>query len=443
MRSLRARLTLSYAILVATILAIAVGALTVVVVETLKRPLVGEIARAARTARMIVATAGSAQSTLEVQQKIVQRVSRPGLLVLPLRPPPQMFGAFSPLGPPRWRLDLRLLIEPAPERIQVRDRAVLIGADPRHIARALEAYLKMMALALAIVIAAAWFVAAWITRQVIAPLLDVTARLQQFADGNFSPLALDTSDHAEIGSLIAAYNGAAAQVAAAFAERALVEEHMRRFVADAGHELRTPLSTITGAHEILRKGALDDASLRDRIFRSLRAETQRMNALIERLISLARLERPEHSEPEIVDVVELANDTIAAVRAARGGQIALTSVTKALAVADPGDVYDALGNLIENAVKYGAGSPIAVQIAILPDTVVVSVRDGGPGIPPGDRLHIFERFYRGWIGRSEGGSGLGLAIARRAIERASGTLELRSGEPGQTTFTFTLPRPNS
>jgi len=386
--------------------------------------------------------ASPGESALEIEDEMVRRVSRPGLLVIPLPPPPPqlLLDALPPRNAPRWRLDIRSLIEPPPERIQVRDRVVMIGADPRVMIWAIAAYLRMLAFAVAIVIAMAWFVAVWMTRQAITPLLDVTARLRQFADGNFAPAPLHTSDHAEIGALIAAYNGAAAQVEAAFVERASVEEHMRRFVADAGHELRTPLSAISGAHDILRRGGLDDASMRERIFRNLRTETQRMNALIERLITLARLERPEHSEPEVLDIVELASDTIAAIRAARGGEITLKCDERAFAFADPGDAYDALGNLIDNAVKYGAGSPVLVEITLIPGAVVVCVGDRGPGIPPGDRPYIFERFYRGWIGRSDGGSGLGLSIAQRAIERAGGTLELRCGEPTQTVFALTLPR---
>ena len=445
MRSLRTRLTLSYAILVATILALVVGTLTVVVFDIFKRPLIGEIAAAAQTARAIVSMASPGQSALEIEDEIVRRVSRKGLLVVPLPPPPPqlLLDALPPPNSTRWHLDIRSLIAPPPERIQVRDRVVMIGADERLMMGAIAAYLRMLALAVAMVIAVAWFVAVWMTRQAITPLLDVTARLRQFADGNFTPAPLHTSDHAEIGALIAAYNGAAAQVEAAFVERASVEEHMRRFVADAGHELRTPLSAISGAHDILRKGGLDDASMRERIFRNLGTETQRMNALIERLITLARLERPEHSEPEVLDIVELASDTIAAVRAARGGDITLKCDESAFAFADPGDVYDALGNLIDNAVKYGAGSPVLVEITLTSGAVVVCVSDRGPGIPPGDRPYIFARFYRGWIGRSDAGSGLGLSIAQRAIERAGGTLELRCGEPARTVFAFTLPRAGS
>lgn len=442
MRSLRTRLTLSYAILVATILALLVGTLTVVVFDIFKRPLIGEIATAAQTARAIVSTASPARSALEIEDEIVWRVARPGLLVVPLPPPPPqlLLDGLPPPNSARWRLDVRSLIAPPPERIQVRDRVVMIGADDRLMIGAITGYLRMLALAVALVIVVAWFVAAWMTRQAITPLLDVTARLRQFADGNFSPAPLHTSDHAEIGALIEAYNGAAAQVEAAFVERASVEEHMRRFVADAGHELRTPLSAISGAHDILRKGGLDDASMRERIFRNLGTETQRMNALIERLITLARLERPEHSEPEVLDIVELATDTIAAVRAARGGDVTLKYNERAFAFADPGDVYDALGNLIDNAVKYGAGSPVLVEVSLGSSAVVVCVSDRGPGIPPGDRPYIFARFYRGWIGRSDAGSGLGLSIAQRAIERAGGSLELRCGEPERTVFAFTLPR---
>lgn len=107
------------------------------------------------------------------------------------------------------------------------------------------------------------------------------------------------------------------QVVAAFDERRRAEEHMRRFVADAGHGWRTPLSVITGYLEILRKGGADDLPTRQRAFTALGAEAVRMRHLVERLIALARLEQAEAAQPAVVDVADLVKDAIAAVTLAR------------------------------------------------------------------------------------------------------------------------------
>jgi signal transduction histidine kinase len=414
-----------------------IGALTIVAADILKHPLADEMATAARTVQTILSDSSPSAKSDQLEQEAVTRAARPGIVILPLPPRPHGLPTVGP--PPQEPFDLRSFIVPTPIIVTVRDRSVVIIPDERRIGWAVQAYFRVVVLAIIIVIPLAWMVGAWITRQVIDPLTAVTHRLLQFAAGDFTPQPLNRGDRAEIGALIEAYNGAAAQVALAFDERKLSEEHMRRFVADAGHELRTPLSSISASHDILRKYVVADSPTLGRVFNTLRGETQRMNGLIDGLISLARLERPEYAQPECIDMRELAQDTIAAITSARGGDIILDSSEDVYAFADRGDVYDALGNLIDNAVKYGAGTTVRVNIEREADEVVATVCDGGPGIPPGDRMHIFDRFYRGWIGRGKGGSGLGLAIAHQAIERAGGDLQLISGEPEMTTFRFSLP----
>lgn len=451
MRTLRARLIVSYASLLASAVLTAIVVLTVAAVQVVQRPLAAEITAAAQSGRVIAAAADPRTPTIAVEEEIVRRVSRNGLVAFAFPPPgdgfvplapPLTAGRRLPLLPPPSPIDVTRFLLPRPAQVSVRDGFVVIAADRRQFGGVVDAYLKTLAVVLVVVLPVAGFIVLWITHQAIDPLTDLTKQLQQLAGGNFTARPLKTSDRTEIGALIAAYNGAAAQVAAAFAERASVEDHMRRFVADAGHELRTPLSVVTGAHEVLRKGGLDEPELRNKIFSTLQVETSRMTALVERLMALARLERPEHPEPEIIYVVELARDVAAAIRASRGGAIDIDGDAGIAVLADRNDLYDALGNLIDNAVKYGEGSRVKVRTTRTTDAVLVSVTDGGPGIPPGDRAHIFDRFYRGWIGRSASGSGLGLAIAHRAVERCGGKLEVQSGEPGRTTFTITLPRPN-
>ena len=455
MRSLRSRLTLSYTILVAAVLIVAVGTLTVFVAGFVKHAAADEIASAEQSARAIVAGASPALSDDALRREILQHARRPGIVVLfaPRRigfapfPPPRFFGPGAlrppalPFGVPDWDMRVLSLLEPRPALVPLRSDMLVIAID--HVAawRAARVYLEAVSVAVLLVVLAAWLVARWITKQAIAPLLDVTGRLRQFASGDFTPQTLAFSGRSEIGDVIQAYNGAAAQVAAAFAEREAVEKHMRRFVADASHELRTPLSVIAASHEVLRGSAVDDPLLRERVFANLKKETNRMKALVDRLVALARLERPERPAPEALDVVALIHEVTNAVRVARGGNVTVEAPESALAYVDHTDACDALGNLIENALKYGAEGPVRVGVEATSAEITVTVSDRGPGIPPGDRPHLFERFYRGWIGRSYGGSGLGLAIAKRAAERAGGVLELRCGDPGKTCFALTLPRP--
>jgi signal transduction histidine kinase len=119
-------------------------------------------------------------------------------------------------------------------------------------------------------------------------LIRITGELERFAAGDFRERELKTRDCGEIGALTVAFNAAARQVAQSFAERARVEDEMRRFVADASHELRTPLTVVTGFVDVLRRGGYADESVRDNAFRRIAAETKRMRQLVERLIVLAR-----------------------------------------------------------------------------------------------------------------------------------------------------------
>src|ERR1700682_5458342 len=111
---------------------------------------------------------------------------------------------------------------------------------------------------------------------------------------------------------------------------------MRRFVADAGHELRTPLTVVSGFLDVLERGGITDAAIRPRAFRTLRTETLRMRRLVERLMALARLERPDATEPETVDLISIAQEAIAEVSAARRGTVTLHDAGgDALVMGDP------------------------------------------------------------------------------------------------------------
>jgi two-component system OmpR family sensor kinase len=214
---------------------------------------------------------------------------------------------------------------------------------------------------------------------------------------------------------------------------------MRRFVADAGHELRTPLTAVSGFVDVLERGGPDPTAMHARVLPTMKKEAKRMQALVERLIALSRLEGLDQVAPSEVDLGQLVSEAIVELRAVRAGRVALTDVTEVPVYVDATGIYEALLNLIENALKYGEGSDVHVAVAREGDEAVVRVQDGGPGIEEGDRGRIFERFYRGNNRLSIEGSGLGLAIAARAAERAGGSVLLESAEPGRTVFALRLP----
>jgi signal transduction histidine kinase len=165
-----------------------------------------------------------------------------------------------------------------------------------------------------------------------------------------------------------------------------------------------------------------------------------MRTLVDNLVLLAKLEGEDTRLFEPFDAGELIAEIVDVRRGlAPSVRFEIATGIAATAIADRGEVYEALANIIDNAVKYAPGSPIRIETTVPHDGIVeIAVTDEGPGIPPEDREAIFERFFRG-AGRGEvEGSGLGLAIAKRAIERAGGTLRLDTSVTRGTRFVIAL-----
>ena len=286
----------------------------------------------------------------------------------------------------------------------------------------------------------AFFIGRFITQQAIQPLVDVTQALQRFAARDFRPQSITLARKSDFDVLAHAYNAAAEQVSAAFAEREAAESQIRQFVADAGHELRTPLTIVLGYIDLLRRRAspADDRSVF--IFSSIAAEGRRMRTLVDNLVLLAKLEGEDTRLFEPFDVGELVTEIVNVRRGlAPAVPFEIATSTAATAIADRGEVYEALANIIDNAIKYAPGSPIRIASTTPHDGVVeISVTDEGPGIPTEEREAIFERFYRGARRGEIEGSGLGLAIAKRAIERAGGALRLDTSVAKGTRFIIAL-----
>jgi signal transduction histidine kinase len=281
----------------------------------------------------------------------------------------------------------------------------------------------------------------YITEQAIQPLIDVTESLQRFAARDFRAQPIAVAGRSDFDVLAYAYNAAASQVAAAFAERDIAEAQMRQFVADAGHELRTPLTIVLGYIDLLRRRLGDDDDRSRLIFNSIGSEGRRMRTLVDNLVLLAKLEgddvrpiEPFALDKLIREIADVRRGLDAAVRFDLDFRVAAT------AIADRAEMHEALTNLIDNAIKYAPGSPVRISVdSPREGAVEIAVADDGPGIPVEDREIIFERFFRGAAGRGEvEGSGLGLAIAKRAVERAGGRIALDDTVLRGTRFVITL-----
>ncbi|MFC4498268.1 MULTISPECIES: sensor histidine kinase [Streptomyces] len=251
----------------------------------------------------------------------------------------------------------------------------------------------------------------------------------------------------EVEELRTAFNTMLEHIDDSLAVRAKAEQRLRRFVADASHELRTPLMSVRGYADLFQYAAANAPEERDKHLARLRAEAARMGVLLDDLLLLARLDAAEVEAPlrmEAADLVELAGQAADAFRASHPGHpLTVTPGPAAVPLRmDPHRIRQVLDNLLTNAaVHTPPGTPVSVEVAVSASTALVRVADRGPGIPPGDRDRVFDRFYRIDKARSRdrGGSGLGLSVARSLARAHGGTLRLGEG-PGATEFTLTLPR---
>ena len=224
-------------------------------------------------------------------------------------------------------------------------------------------------------------------------------------------------------------------------EKSQREELRQQFTANVSHELKTPLTSISGFAEILKQGGIDDQTTRD-FAGSIFDESQRMIALVNDIIKLSKLDEKSISmEKEVISLREITRDAIEV--------ITPTAEKKNVSINISGDsgyingvrpvIYEMVYNLIDNAVKYNKEEGIVcIKIETLNDfhRVVLSVQDTGIGIPENEKERIFERFYRVDKSRSKvhGGTGLGLSIVKHAAKYHNASILVNSKEGDGSTF---------
>ncbi len=226
-----------------------------------------------------------------------------------------------------------------------------------------------------------------------------------------------------------------------------LEAVRKDFVANVSHELRTPLSIIKGYTETLVDGHHDmPVTDRDKFLRTIQRHTERLNSLLEDLLTLSRLEsinpglrRESVALPSLI--ASIIDDYRARPAAAEHQLHVAIDPNVGELLIDPLKVTQVLENLLDNALKYTPkGSRIEVSAQLRDQEVEVCIRDNGPGIPADDLPHIFERFYRVDKGRSrdKGGTGLGLSIVKHIIQLHGGRVWVESSLGQGTAFYFSL-----
>jgi two-component system OmpR family sensor kinase len=324
------------------------------------------------------------------------------------------------------------------------DTGVTIAAVPLTDVQDTLSRLRLVeGLVIAGVLLALGLTAYFVVRLGLRPLDRIERTAGKIAAGDLSRRVSPADNRTEVGRLGLALNGMLERLEKAFSARKTSEDRLRQFLADASHELRTPLASIRGYAELYRMGAVDDPEQRELAMRRIEEEAKRMGLLVEDLLALARLDRSPEPRREHVDLVKLASDVAVDARAtAPDREIALRAPEPAPLEGDPHQLHQVLANLVRNALVHTPpGSPIELGVAVAPDTVTVSVRDHGPGLPDGARERLFERFWRAEGGRERGraGAGLGLAIAREIVLAHGGSIDAANAPGGGAIFTVELP----
>jgi signal transduction histidine kinase len=262
----------------------------------------------------------------------------------------------------------------------------------------------------------------------LRPVEAIRAQVEALTDRDLSRRVPEPYARDEVGRLARTMNSMLERLEAAQAAQ-------RRFVADASHELRSPLATITARLELgQRRGPADeDVAV-------MMSESQRMTRIIEDLLLLARAdERGLPSRRGDVDLDDLVESEAARLRGADRLQMRIDT-TPARVTGDRAQLSRALRNLVDNAVRH-ATSQVCLRLRTEGPEAVIEVVDDGPGIPVQDRLRVFERFVRLDEARDRGGggAGLGLAIVAEVVAAHGGSVEARDAGDGGALLRVVLP----
>ncbi len=325
-------------------------------------------------------------------------------------------------------------------RVPIRGGTIVIAADFDRFGRLLLWYWSIMLPAGFLAVLIAWLIGRRITARAVGPLRNVTEALNFIASGQMSPQRLIAGGD-ELRELTSAYNDVAYRLSTETLQRQQTEMQMRQFIADAGHELRTPLTVIMGYLDLLRRGGVTGEAGTRQAYESMLEESRRMRTLVEKLMLLARLERPvSGANVGAVDLSDVMRRVAGSLTPLSGDRLHLADGTPPVAVvADESELYEAIKNIVDNALKYAPQSAVELDVKQDGDSACAVITDRGPGMDPQDLAHAFDRFYRGAARVEAEGSGLGLSIAKLAVERAGGTITIDSTPGSGTSVALCLP----
>lgn len=267
----------------------------------------------------------------------------------------------------------------------------------------------------------------WVLRLGVRPVRRMTEAATTIAAGDLSQRVPEEAPGTEAHGLGVALNTMLGRIEAAFDERVASEERLRRFVADASHELRTPVTTVRGYAELYRLGGLTDPDRLDAAMTRTEAESIRMGRLVEDLLTLARLDQGQTGESAPIALDQLVVDAVEDLRVRHPAHAVTLRAEPVTIIGDADQIHQVAANLLTNAaVHTPPGTGVDVEVSVDGDHARLVVRDHGPGMDEESATHAFERFWRAdpSRSRSSGGSGLGLSIVASIVASVGGSVRL-------------------
>jgi two-component system, OmpR family, sensor kinase len=299
--------------------------------------------------------------------------------------------------------------------------------------------IAVTAAALAVAVGLGW----WLVRVGLAPLAAVEQTAVAIADGQLDRRVPGDNAATEVGQVARALNIMLARIQGAFAERDATEARLRRFVADASHDLRTPLAAVSAYAEMFERGASERPDDLARVMAGIRSESARMGQLVEDLLLLARLDDGRPAEYRPVELVGLTAEAVATATAVGPAwPVHLHADRPVEVIGDSARLRQVVDNLLANVRAHTpAGTTAEVSVTLDGTDVVIEVTDNGPGLTTEQAANVFERFYRADPSRSRqrGGAGLGLSIVAAIIGAHGGRVSATARPGGGAAFMVRLP----
>ena len=310
---------------------------------------------------------------------------------------------------------------------------VVLAAPLEDVLANVWLFRRSLLVAWAVSLVISWLVGYLLAWSFTRRIRRLEAAAERLADGDFDTPVVD-GGRDEVGQLADAFDSMRVRLS-------VLDRARREFIANASHELRTPLFSLGGFVELMDDEAMTP-EVRQEFLAEMRDQIDRLTRLATDLLDLSRLDagqlEVEIAPFDLAVTARLVVDEFRAVAESAEHELRSEADAPVGALGDELRVQQIVRALVENAIRHTpTGTMVIVRVVRRGNAAVLEVRDDGPGIPPEDQKHLFQRFYRAAGGKASG-SGLGLAIASELASRLGGSIEL-SSRVGSTVFTLNLP----